>query len=156
MTTLLIHRRRQAVADKHNIFPQSNLPPTIPQNEPNNDSLNLFSKCSQSCPQCYKNATVKERNWWRRVWLHSQCKSWSWQGLLWLLPRHKKHGRPYLRNKKSYWRSVGVKTTGFLRAFQLPAWVSRPESSKGAKEKVRTRYAPNEKSGPAGPPWLLV
>ena len=44
------------------------------------------------------------------------------------------------------------KQPDFLRAFQLPAWVSRPERPKGAKEKVRTRYAPNEKSGPAGPP----
>ena len=42
----------------------------------------------------------------------------------------------YLGNKKSYQRSAGVKMTGFSRAFQLPAWVTRPE---GPKDEVRVK-----------------
>ena len=33
----------------------------------------------------------------------------------------------------------------------LPAWVSRPERPKGAKDEVKARRAPNKKSGPRGP-----
>ena len=43
---------------------------------------------------------------------------------------------PYLGNEKSFWRSAGVKITRFLRACQLPAWVSLPERRKGAKDEV--------------------
>ena len=51
-------------------------------------------------------------------------------------PYHKKPGWQYLGNEKSYRRSAGVKTTGFLRAFQLPACILRPERPKGGKDKV--------------------
>ena len=44
---------------------------------------------------------------------------------------------PYLGNEKSYRRSAGVKTTGFSRAFQISAWVTRPECPKGVKGEVK-------------------
>ena len=43
----------------------------------------------------------------------------------------------YLENEKSYRRSASVKTTRFLRALQISAWVTRPERPKGAKEIVK-------------------
>ena len=38
----------------------------------------------------------------------------------------------YLGNKKSYRRSAGIKTTRFLRASQISAWVKRLEHPKAA------------------------
>ena len=57
-----------------------------------------------------------------------------------------------LGNEKSYRRSAGVKPTGFLSAFQLPAWVTRPERPKGAKDEVnRPEGPPTRGWGPEGP-----
>ena len=58
-------------------------------------------------------------------------------------PRHKKPGWPYFGNEKSYRRPAGVKTTGFLRAFQISWWARRTKSGpKGPQLEVGVWRAP--------------
>ena len=54
-------------------------------------------------------------------------------------------------NGNSYQRSAGVKKNRVFRAFQLPAWVTRPECAKGEKDKVKG-------SDPPGPdfPFIII
>ena len=76
----------------------------------------------------------------------SQPHSMPVQVLLLLLLRHAQGTPPYLGKEKSYRRPAGVKTTGFSRAFQLPAWVTRPERPKAVKDEVKRPEGP-----PKGP-----
>ena len=51
----------------------------------------------------------------------------------------------YLGNTNSYPRPAGVKTTGLLRAFQLPAWVTQPKRPKGTKDEVKRSKGPRRR-----------
>ena len=44
--------------------------------------------------------------------------------------------------RKELRSSEGVTTTGFFRAFQLPAWLTRPVQPKGTKDKVNSPEGP--------------
>ena len=47
--------------------------------------------------------------------------------------------------QRSFWRSAGVKTIRFLRAFQISAWVTQPEHPNVAKDEVeRARRAQSQ------------
>ena len=51
-----------------------------------------------------------------------------------LAPLHENPDWRYLGNEKSYYRSNVVETTGFVKAFQIPAVVTRSEHLNGTKE----------------------
>ena len=60
------------------------------------------------------------------------------------------------QERNSYRRSVGLKTTGFFRAFMISAWVTWSEPPKGTKDRVKQVQSLPERLPPGRLPDFYV